>query len=40
MPRYDQRDLTVTVAHYPAGASKYNPVERRLFSQITKKLGC
>jgi hypothetical protein len=27
--------LTVTVAHYPAGASKYNPIERRLFSQIS-----
>lgn len=24
------------MAHYPAGNSKYNPVERRLFSQITK----
>jgi hypothetical protein len=24
------------VAHYPAGASKYNPIERRLFSQISK----
>lgn len=32
----DQLGLTVTVAHYPAGNSKYNPVERRLFSQITK----
>jgi len=28
--------LTVTVAHYPAGASKYNPIERRLFSQISR----
>ena len=27
--------LTVTVAHYPTGASKYNPIERRLFSQIS-----
>jgi hypothetical protein len=32
----DQLGLTVTVAHYPAANSKYNPVERRLFSQITK----
>jgi hypothetical protein len=32
----DRLGLTVTVAHYPAGASKYNPIERRLFSQITK----
>jgi hypothetical protein len=28
--------LTVTVAHYPTGASKYNPMERRLFSQISR----
>lgn len=28
--------LTVTVAHYPTGASKWNPVEHRLFSQISK----
>jgi hypothetical protein len=27
--------LTVTVCHYPPGCSKWNPVERRLFSQIT-----
>jgi Rhodopirellula transposase DDE domain len=32
----DRFGLTVTVAHYPAGASKYNPIERRLFSQISK----
>ena len=32
----DQFDLTVTVAHYPTGASKYNPIERRLFSQISR----
>ena len=24
------------MAHYPTGASKYNPVERRLFSQISR----
>lgn len=28
--------LTVTVAHYPPGASKWNPAEHRLFSEITK----
>ena len=28
--------LTVTVAHYPTGASKWNPIEHRLFSQISK----
>jgi hypothetical protein len=27
--------LTVTVCHYPPGCSKWNPVERRLFSQIS-----
>jgi hypothetical protein len=32
----DRLGLTVTVAHYPAGASKYNPIERRLFSQLSK----
>ncbi len=31
----DQFGLTVTVCHYPPGHSKYNPVERRLFSQIS-----
>jgi len=33
----DQLGLTVTVAHYPTGASKYNPVERRLFCEIAKR---
>jgi hypothetical protein len=28
--------LKVTVCHYPPGASKWNPIEHRLFSQITK----
>ena len=32
----DRLGLTVTVAHYPTGASKYNPIERRLFSQISR----
>jgi hypothetical protein len=27
--------LAVTVGHYPPGCSKWNPVEHRLFSQIT-----
>jgi hypothetical protein len=27
--------LTLTVCHYPPGCSKWNPVEHRLFSQIT-----
>ena len=28
--------LSVTVAHYPTGTSKYNPIEHRLFSEIQK----
>ena len=32
----DRHGLTVTVAHYPPGTSKWNPVEHRLFSEISK----
>jgi hypothetical protein len=32
----DRHGLTVTVAHYPTGASKWNPIEHRLFSEISK----
>jgi transposase len=32
----DAFGLTVTVCHYPPGCSKWNPVERRLFSEISK----
>jgi hypothetical protein len=32
----DRYGLTVTVSHYPTGASKWNPVEHRLFSEISK----
>ena len=33
--------LTITVCHYPTGASKWNPVEHRLFSEISKTwAGC
>jgi len=28
--------LKVTIAHYPTGASKWNPIEHRLFSEISK----
>jgi hypothetical protein len=28
--------LIVTIAHYPSGASKWNPIEHRLFSEISK----
>jgi len=31
----DAFGLTVTVCHYPPGASKWNPIEHRLFSQIS-----
>lgn len=29
-------NLTVIVAHYPPGASKWNPIEHRMFSEISK----
>jgi hypothetical protein len=32
----NRHGLTVTVAHYPTGASKWNPIEHRLFSEISK----
>ncbi len=32
----DAHGLRVTLAHYPSGASKWNPIEHRLFSEITK----
>ena len=32
----ERHGLTVTVAHYPTGASKWNPIEHRLFSEISK----
>jgi len=32
----DRLGLTVHVCHYPSGASKYNPIERKLFCFITK----
>lgn len=32
----DPESLVVTVCHYPTGASKWNPIEHRLFSEITK----
>lgn len=31
----DALGLTVTVCHYPPGCSKWNPIEHRLFSQIS-----
>lgn len=32
----DKYNLSVTVCHYPPGASKWNPIEHRLFSEISK----
>ena len=32
----DRHGISVTVAHYPSGASKWNPIEHRLFSEIAK----
>ena len=32
----NRHGLHVTVAHYPTGASKWNPIEHRLFSEISK----
>lgn len=32
----DRFGLSVTVCHYPTGTSKWNPIEHRLFSQISK----
>ena len=37
----DALELIVTVCHYPTGTSKWNPIEHRLFSQISKTwAGC
>jgi hypothetical protein len=32
----DESGVTVTVCHYPTGCSKWNPIEHRLFSFISK----
>ena len=32
----DGHGITITVAHYPPGTSKWNPIEHRLFSEISK----
>ena len=32
----DRLGLSITVSHYPSGASKWNPIEHRLFSQISR----
>ena len=33
----DRYGLSVTVCHYPTGASKWNPIEHRVFSEISKQ---
>ena len=30
--------LTIRVAHYPPGCSKYNPIEHRMFCHVTRSL--
>jgi hypothetical protein len=32
----NRHGISITVAHYPTGASKWNPIEHRLFSEISK----
>jgi len=32
----EPHQMSVTVCHYPPGASKWNPIEHRLFSYLTK----
>jgi len=32
----DRYGIEITVCHFPAGASKWNPIEHRLFSEISK----
>jgi hypothetical protein len=37
----DRFRISVTVCHYPPGTSKWNPIEHRLFSEISKNwAGC
>jgi len=37
----DRFGVTITVCHYPTGTSKWNPIEHRLFSEISKTwAGC
>jgi hypothetical protein len=37
----DRYGMTITVCHYPPGTSKWNPIEHRLFSEISKTwAGC
>ena len=42
LQRFSNRQrIKITVSHYPPGASKWNPIEHRLFSEISKNwAGC
>jgi len=31
--------MSIRVAHYPPGCSKYNPIEHRLFSHVTRAMS-
>jgi hypothetical protein len=35
----DALNLSVTICHYPPGTSKWNPIEHRLFSQVSNNLA-
>ena len=35
-PWADQDAMTITVCHFPTGASKWNPIEHRLFSHVSR----
>jgi hypothetical protein len=35
----DRFGLTVTVCHYPPGTSKWNPIEHRLFAEVSKNMA-
>ena len=36
-PGNTDHQMAVTVCHYPTGASKWNPIEHRVFSEISKQ---
>ena len=33
---FNRHDIAITIARYPSGTSKWNPVEHRLFSEVSK----
>ena len=34
----DDLEMSIRVAHYPPGCSKYNPIEHRMFCHVTRAL--